>query len=133
VKVRQQSTISDGASGSHALKAVIDGIRRQAMPGTARLFGYYSYRNASHAIDWLIQAFGFERVRQQDGPDGAVLHAELRLGDVVMMVASADADYIMPPLVGRSTGHGAYLLVDDVDGIYARALASGATSVVAPS
>jgi uncharacterized glyoxalase superfamily protein PhnB len=102
------------------------------MSGTARLFCYYSYRNASHAIDWLIQAFGFERVRQQDGADSTVLHAELRLGDVVIMVASADADYVMPPLVGRSTGHGAYLLVDDVEAIYARALASGATAVVAP-
>src|SRR6478672_7524269 len=98
------------------------------MPRSARLFCYYSYRDASHALDWLIQAFGFERVRQQDGPDGTVLHAELRLGDVVIMVASADADYILPPLVGRSTGHGAYLLVEDVDTIYTRALANGATS-----
>ena len=102
------------------------------MPGTARLFCYYSYRNASNAIDWLIQAFGFERVRQQDGADGTVLHAELRLGDAIIMVASADADYIMPPLVRRSTGHGVYLLVDDVDAIFARALASGATSIVEP-
>jgi uncharacterized glyoxalase superfamily protein PhnB len=52
------------------------------MSGMARLFCYYSYRNASHAIDWLIQAFGFERVCQQDGANGTVAHAELRLGDV---------------------------------------------------
>jgi uncharacterized glyoxalase superfamily protein PhnB len=98
----------------------------------ARLFCYYSYRNAPHAIDWLTQAVGFERVRQQDGANGAVAHAELRLGDVVIMVASADENYLMPPLVGRSTGHGAYLLVEDVDTTYARALASGVTVDVEP-
>jgi uncharacterized glyoxalase superfamily protein PhnB len=43
-----------------------------------------------------------------------VLHAELRLGDAVVMLATADADYTVPTLVGRSTGGGLYLLVEDV-------------------
>ena len=102
------------------------------MSGTARLFCYYSYRNASHAIDWLIQAFGFERVRQRMAPMARCCMLNFDSVMSIIMVASADADYIMPPLVRRSTGHGAYLLVDDVDAIYARALASGATSVVEP-
>ena len=48
------------------------------------------------------------------------------------MVASDDAPYAKPALVGRSTGQGLHLLVDDVDGIHARALAAGGTEVFAP-
>jgi len=66
------------------------------MSGTARLFCCYTCCNAPHAIGWLIQASGFERVRQEVGANGAVLHAELRLGDVVIMVASADENYLVP-------------------------------------
>jgi uncharacterized glyoxalase superfamily protein PhnB len=61
-----------------------------------------------------------------------VLHAELRLGDAVVMLATADADYAVPPLVGRSTGDGLYLRVDDVGAIYAAAIEAGATSVFEP-
>ncbi|RBY78979.1 bleomycin resistance protein [Geodermatophilus sp. TF02-6] len=97
----------------------------------ARLFAYLSYADAPAALRWL-EAVGFAVVRRQDGPDGAVQHAEVRLGDVVVMVASDDAAYTRPALVGRSTGQGLYLLVDDVDGVHARALAAGGTEVFAP-
>lgn len=58
--------------------------------------------------------------------------AEVRKGDAVLMVASNDADYQRPPLIGRSTGQGLYLLVDDVDSFHQKALAAGATSVIEP-
>ena len=58
--------------------------------------------------------------------------AEARKGDAVLMVASNDADYQRPPLIGRSTGQGLYLLVDDVDSFHQKALAAGATSVIEP-
>jgi uncharacterized glyoxalase superfamily protein PhnB len=61
-----------------------------------------------------------------------VLHSEVRLGDVVLMIASDDADYRRSPLVGRSTGDGLYLLVDEVDACHARAVAAGGRSVLAP-
>jgi hypothetical protein len=54
-------------------------------------------------------------VTRHSGDDGTVLHAEPRLGDVVVMLATAEADYRGPTLEGRSTGSGLYLLVDDVD------------------
>jgi uncharacterized glyoxalase superfamily protein PhnB len=61
-----------------------------------------------------------------------VLHGEVRLGDVVLMVAGVDADYVTPPLVGQSTGRGLYLLVDEVDGFHARAVEAGGRSVLGP-
>ena len=48
------------------------------------------------------------------------------------MLSSYDADYEVPRLVGRSTGRGLYLFVEDVDDVYNKALAGGATSVFPP-
>jgi uncharacterized glyoxalase superfamily protein PhnB len=98
---------------------------------TPRLFAYLSYRDAPAALGWL-QHLGFEVVRRQDGDDDSVLHSEVRLGDVVLMVASDDAEYQKPPLVGRSTGQGLYLLVDDVDARHDKGVAAGGRSVIAP-
>lgn len=97
----------------------------------ARLYAYLSYDDAPGALRWL-EAVGFEVVRRQDGADGEVLHSEVRLGTVVLMVASNDAAYVRPPLVGRSTGQGFYLLVDEVDQFHARAIDAGARSVLPP-
>jgi uncharacterized glyoxalase superfamily protein PhnB len=98
----------------------------------AELFAYLSYRDAPAAITWL-EAIGFVTTACQAGVDGAVLHAELKLGDAVVMLATADADYTVPPLAGQSTGGGLYLLVDDVRAIYSAAIEAGATTVLEPA
>jgi uncharacterized glyoxalase superfamily protein PhnB len=97
---------------------------------TTELFAYLSYRDADRGLAWL-SAVGFEVVTRQDDGD-AVAHAEVRLGSVVLMVASDLAGYETPPLRGPSTGGGLYLFVDDVDPIYERAIAAGATPVIPP-
>lgn len=97
----------------------------------SKLVGYLSYRDIDAAITWL-EALGFEiTTRQQDG-GGATVHAELRLGEAVVMLAAADEPYQTPELIGRSTGQGLYLLVDDVGALYGAALQAGASSVLAP-
>ncbi|MDC7121343.1 VOC family protein [Cellulomonas fimi] len=95
------------------------------------LHAYLSYADAPAAIDWLV-ALGFAVTTRQDGEGGAVQHAELRLGDAVVMVASDDAAYTVAPLVGVSTGAGVYLCAADVDDLHRRAVAAGGTSVIAP-
>jgi uncharacterized glyoxalase superfamily protein PhnB len=96
-----------------------------------RLFAYLSYRDAPAALDWLA-ACGFETVRRIDGDGGRVVHAEVRLGDAVVIVASNDLDYDHAVLVDQPTGHGIYLMVGDVDDVFARAVAAGATPVIEP-
>jgi uncharacterized glyoxalase superfamily protein PhnB len=99
-----------------------------------RLAAYLSYRNAPAALEWL-QALGFEVVRRADAGSGVVAHSELRCDDVVLMVSSYDADYERPPLVGRSTGGGLYLVLDDaaaVEDRYRRGIEAGGTPVFAP-
>jgi len=97
----------------------------------AKLFAYLSYGDAPAALDWL-QAVGFDVIQRQDGPAGTVLHAEISMGEAVLMVASSDAASQRPPLIGQSTGQGLYLLVEDVDAFHQKALAAGATSVIEP-
>jgi uncharacterized glyoxalase superfamily protein PhnB len=98
---------------------------------TVSLASYLSYPDAPAAIVWL-EAIGFRVVTRQDGDDGAVLHAELRLDDAIVMLASDDQHYLIAPLIGQSSGAGLYLVTEDVDGIYAAAIDAGGTSVFAP-
>jgi len=95
-----------------------------------KLFAYLSYRDVAAAIEWLA-ALGFETTARQEA-GGAVVHAELRLGDAVVIVAPADEEYAIPDLIGRSTGQGMYLLVDDVSSAHGAALQAGGCSVFPP-
>ena len=99
-----------------------------------RLAAYLSYRDAPAALRWL-EALGFEVVRRSDAEDGTIAHSELRCDDVVLMVSSYDADYQRPPLVGRSTGGGLYLVLDDaaaVEDRYRRGIEAGGSPVFPP-
>lgn len=96
-----------------------------------KLVAYLSYADAPAGIGWLT-ALGFAVLSREDSDTGAVTHAELRLGDAVVMVASDDRGYQVPPLLDQSTGMGVYLVVDDVDTIYSAALDAGGVTVIAP-
>lgn len=48
------------------------------------------------------------------------------------MVAPADEKYEIPMLIGRSTGHGLYLLVDDVRAMHSAAVSAGGRSIFEP-
>ncbi|MGW4523389.1 VOC family protein [Amycolatopsis sp. NPDC004378] len=98
------------------------------------LYAYLSYSDAPAGLDWLA-AIGFDLVARQDDEAGAVVHAEMRLGSVVLMIATADADYDCPALVGVSTGDGLYLWFEhdrEVDDWFTRAVGAGATGVIPP-
>jgi uncharacterized glyoxalase superfamily protein PhnB len=98
---------------------------------TTTLVPYLSYPEAPAAIAWL-EAIGFRVVTRQDDDSGGVLHAELRLDDAIIMLASDDQRYVISPLIEQSSGAGLYLATDDVDAIYAAALEAGAQSVFPP-
>jgi uncharacterized glyoxalase superfamily protein PhnB len=95
---------------------------------TSQLHARLSDRDAPAAVAWL-DAVGFALVRRQPADGNLTHHAQVRLGDMVLMIASADADYDMPALKGR---YGLYLRPEDVDAIYEPALAAGGTSVCPP-
>lgn len=93
------------------------------------VFSAVRYRDAHAAIDWLVEAFGFERLAVHTAPDGTVGHGELRLGTGVLMVSDtrAAADPANP---WSSVDAGIYVALDDPDAHHARAAAGGAEIVL---
>lgn len=94
-----------------------------------------SYRNAPQAIEWLCRVFGFEKHAVYPGPDNTIMHAELTLGDGMIMLGSLreDNDYRRftkhPDEIGGAETHSVSLIVSDADAVCARAKAAGAEMI----
>jgi uncharacterized glyoxalase superfamily protein PhnB len=90
-----------------------------------------NYRDAPAAIDWLQNAFGFEKKVAYDGPDGTIAHAELRLGAGYVMLGSVKDDIFnwKPPAETGVSTQMIYVVVADADALFARAAAAGAEVV----
>ena len=93
------------------------------------------YADASAAIDWLCQAFGFEKHVVYAGEDGVIHHAQLTFGNGMIMLGSArDNEYgasqKSPGEIGGYNTQSPYLIVDDVEAHHARAVAAGAEIVM---
>lgn len=94
---------------------------------------FLSYEDARAALDWLSEAFGFERASVHEGEDGKIVHAEMRFGDGMIMLGSAG-----PNPFGMKTAkelgavnQGIYSIVDEgLDAHYERAVAAGAEVVM---
>jgi uncharacterized glyoxalase superfamily protein PhnB len=89
------------------------------------------YQDAPKAIDWLCDAFGFERHLVVPGENGAIAHAQLVFGNGMIMLGSAgdghfDAYQKTPKDVGGIGTQSAYVVVPDADAHHARAVAAGA-------
>lgn len=82
------------------------------------------------AAEFYTKAFGFKVRGMMEGPGGSVLHAELRLRDTTLMLGPESRE--MQALSAKSIGNTPvtlYILVDNVDGVYNRAVAAGGQSL----
>jgi uncharacterized glyoxalase superfamily protein PhnB len=82
-------------------------------------------KDARAVIEFVTKVFGATPERRFDGPDGRVMHAEMRIDDSVVMLADAHGDWPSFP-------SWVHVYVPDVDATYQRALTAGGTSVQAP-
>ncbi len=92
------------------------------------------YRDAPAAIDWLCKVLGFEKKAVYEGPAGTIGHAELTLGSGMIMLGSQKDDaygrgFKAPDELDGVETRTAYIVVPDVDAVYERAQAAGATIV----
>jgi PhnB protein len=94
---------------------------------------YLVVQGAAEAIDFYTRALGAEERYRLPGPDGSVMHAELEIGDSVVMLAdeSPQMGALSPQSVGGSP---VSLLVytEDVDAAFQRAVDAGATGTAPP-
>jgi PhnB protein len=82
--------------------------------------------NAARAIDFYQRAFGAKKIMQMDGPDGKISHAELKIGDSMLMLSDEmPRGNKSPQSLGGSTV-GIFLYVDNVDTVFNQAKSAGA-------
>ncbi|HEY8217118.1 MAG TPA: VOC family protein [Acidimicrobiia bacterium] len=88
---------------------------------------YLIIDGASNAIDFYEKVFGTKERMRMPMPDGRVGHAELELGDSVIMLADEfpDMEIKGPGTIGGSPVN-IHIYVDDVDATFDRAVAAGA-------
>jgi len=82
-------------------------------------------KDAHRAIEFYKRAFGAEERFRMPTPDGKVAHAELQIGDSVVMLSEA----IQEPVTSASM----YLYVPNVDAVCQRAVAAGAEAAMPPT
>jgi PhnB protein len=82
-------------------------------------------KDAHRAIEFYKRAFGAEERFRMPTPDGKVGHAELQIGDSIVMLSEA----IQEPVTSASM----YLYVPNVDAVCQRAVAAGAQATMPPT
>jgi PhnB protein len=86
---------------------------------------YLVVPNGDEELRFLTAAFGATETLCQRNEDNSVMHAEISIGDSLIMLGQAGGNWKALPAA-------LYLWVEDVDQVYAKALAAGATSQSAP-
>jgi len=94
------------------------------------------YRDAKAAITWLVDVFGFTAQAVFEGPNNTIAHAQLTLGDGMVMLSSTSDEGVFSTLVrqpdefGRVETQCPCLIVADAAGIHGRAVAAQAEIVM---
>ena len=99
-------------------------------PGYHSVTPYLAQRDCAAALAFYERAFGAQRVMCLDMPGGKIAHAEIRIGDSILMMSDENPDWGSKSAVTLG-GSPVQLMVyvPDVDAAFARALAAGGTQV----
>lgn len=103
----------------------------EADPATYRPEGYHHVtpflvvQDAAGLMAFALETFAATEVSRTLAPDGSIMHAQLRIGDSLVMVADAHEGMAAMPT------H-LYVYVPDTDGAFQRALAAGAVAISEP-
>jgi len=91
-------------------------------------------KGGAEALRFYAKAFGAEEAYKIPGPGGSVVHAEMRVGDSMVMLGEESPEYgaLSPKTLGGSPVT-IMLYVEDVDGWYARATKAGCETKMPPT
>jgi PhnB protein len=101
--------------------------------------GYYSLtpylvcKGAAQAIEFYKKAFGAVELMRMPGPDGQIMHAEVKIGNSVLMLADENPEqgHMSPSSRGGSTSS-VMLYTNDVDATFKQAVTAGAKATMPP-
>jgi PhnB protein len=86
---------------------------------------------AAEAIEFYKKAFGAVELTRLAGPQGKLMHAQIKIGDSTIMLGDENLEHGMAgPLALKGTPVSLYLYVENVDAAVERAVAAGATVVM---
>ena len=104
------------------------------MPNAVRAIpeGYHSItpaltcKDAGRAMDFYKRVFGATEIMRMPGPEGKVMHGELRIGDSVIFVSDEFPGMSCAPTPGATNPVYIFMYAENVNAIYNRAVAAGA-------
>ena len=88
---------------------------------------YLTLNDCARALDFYKRAFGAQEVMRMDGPGGKIGHAEIKIGDSIIMLSDEmpGSGSRSPQSLGGTTA-GVFLYVENADAIFQRAISAGA-------
>ena len=100
----------------------------QAVPeGFGTVTVHLWLKDCAKAIEFYGRAFGAETLVRKNAPDGKVMHALLRIGNSMVILADEWPDsYLRSPATAGCATAGLWIYVEDVDGAFQRAVDAGA-------
>jgi PhnB protein len=87
--------------------------------------------DAARTLDWYKRAFGAEETGRSVGPDGKIMHAELKIGNSVLYANDAMGGGKGAKALGGSP-IGLWIYTEDADALYNRAVSAGAQVAPGP-
>ena len=89
-------------------------------------------RDASRAIDFYKSVFGATEVMRMPGPDGKVMHSELKLGDSRIMVNDEFPGRTKAPEPTAAHSSLLFVYTENVDALFDRAVRAGSRAEMQP-
>lgn len=98
-----------------------------------RVMPHLAIDGAAEAVEFYRAVLGATERMRMAMPDGTIAHAEIQVGESVLMLADAKLSSEPDPKVLGGSPVALFVYVPDVDAAYERAIAGGAVSVAEPT
>ena len=90
--------------------------------------------DAAGAIEFYKKAFGAEEILNLKGPGDSVVHAEIKIGDSIIMISGEwPGHHVQSPATVKGTTCALHIYVDSVDALHKRAIEAGAKEIMPPT
>jgi len=134
-EIRTRAAATFAAAKTASREEVMPAKTNPIPKGATAVTPYLSLSNAAAMIEFYKNVFGATETMRLRQPDGRIGHAELKIngGSIMMADEFPEMGFVSPKTLGGVRSPvSIHLYVDNVDEVYARALAAGATSLREP-